>query len=115
MCFLNPVELLKWIFIESQPLNERGQVRFAIGIDNDNPEVIHCTNKFVNYSYGLDSWGSSVLKNCEIVTSKITVKEKGMHTLRIYDIDANVIVEKIVIWAGERIDSCFGPQESLSV
>ena len=76
-------------------LNELGKVRFAIGINDDAPEIIECNNKYINFSKGDDAWGAGVLTNCEVLTAKIRVKNNGMNTIKLYAVDENVIIEKI--------------------
>ncbi len=93
-------------------LNERDKVRFAIGIDDDIPQLVECTNQYKDYSDGTDCWGAGVLQNCEKLTCRLRVAQKGCHTIKLYAVDSDVIIEKIIIWTNQKIDSYFGPEES---
>lgn len=94
-------------------LNERGSVKFGVGLDDNAPTVLSGTNTYyVNDSVGKDPWGKGVLANNETLTAKITVSQPGLHTLRIYHIDTGVIIDKLVITTGEKKASYFGAPES---
>lgn len=93
-------------------LNERGSVRFAVGINDTEPSVVECNNRYIDFSDGTDAWGKGVLENCEKISAEIKVENKGLNTLKLYAIDKNVIIEKIVIWTGDKIQSYFGPPQT---
>ncbi|MEJ8305191.1 glycosyl hydrolase 115 family protein [Saccharibacillus sacchari] len=93
-------------------LNERGAVRFAIGLNDKSPTIVHGTNAYTGQANPEDNWSKGVLENNETLTARILVSEKGYQTLRLYRMDSGVILDKIVIWTGERIPSYFGPPES---
>ncbi len=90
-------------------LNENGEVRIGIAADNSEPCFVKCNNKYKDYSDGSDVWGKSVMRNCEIVSAKINICGKGRHTVKIYAADSDVMIEKLVIWTGEKVKSYFGP------
>lgn len=94
-------------------LDERNNISFGIGINDKPPSIVSCTNKYVDFSDGTDSWGKGVLGNCEMLTTRIKVTKTGMNTLKLYAAGGEVIIEKIVIWTKERVKSYFGPPESL--
>lgn len=90
-------------------LNELGEVRFAIGVDDQTPDIIQCTNKYVDFSDGTDSWGTAVLQNNELLHASIRIKNPGVHTLKLYCIDPYVMIEKLVVWTKDPVPSYFGP------
>lgn len=92
-------------------LNERGGTRFAIGLDDDTPVVLSGTKAYTGAT-GNDSWSKGVMANNETLTTKITVSQSGYHTLRLYNMDTGVIIDKMVITTGEKVKSYFGAPES---
>ncbi|WP_462412684.1 glycosyl hydrolase 115 family protein [Neobacillus sp. Marseille-QA0830] len=93
-------------------LNERGSVRFAIGIDDETPTILSGTRAYVNDSPGTEGWGKGVYENNETLTTTITVPEPGFHTLRLYYVDPGIIIDKMVITTGHKEKSYFGAPES---
>ena len=93
-------------------LNEIGSMRVAASIDEEAPVIFTGTRAYVNDSDGTDSWGRGVYENAEILTGKIAVQEAGFHVLRVYQMDPGFVLDKIVIYTGERPYSYFGPPES---
>lgn len=93
-------------------LNELGTMRFAIGIDESEPQLYRGNNKYVNNSSGTDAWGKGVLANSERIQGSITVSEPGIHTIRLYNSDPGIVVDKIVISKTGQDDSYFGAPES---
>ncbi|MBQ2669750.1 MAG: hypothetical protein IJG06_03190, partial [Clostridia bacterium] len=91
-------------------LNERGSVRFAVGIDDAAPTVLSGTYKYTGSSD--DRWGEGVLNNNETLTTQITVNEAGIHKIRLYGVDAGAIVDKMVITTGTKYASYYGAPES---
>lgn len=94
-------------------LNERGSVNFGVALDNSEPKILSgCNAYYVNDSTGTDPWGKGVLENNQTLTTQITVNEPGIHTLRVYLCDTGVVLDKIVITTGEKVQSYFGAPES---
>lgn len=93
-------------------LNERGHIRFAVGLNDELPAVLSGNRAYKDYSDGTDPWGKGVLENNELLTTTIIVTQPGIHTLRLYQVDSGVVIDRIVIWTKERIPSYFGPLES---
>lgn len=93
-------------------LNELGTVRFAIGIDESAPSLYKGNNKFYDKSEGTDAWGKGVLCNSEKLTGTINVSEPGYHTIRLYNSDPGIVIDKIVISKNAQPDSYFGVPET---
>jgi len=81
--------------------------RFAISIDDGEPEVLVSTNN-VNES----QWRQNVLEQVEKIRSTITIETPGYHTLNVWKVDPGVIIDKIVINTGGLAYSYLGPPES---
>lgn len=93
-------------------LNERGSVNFALGIDEAEPAILKGNNTYYNNSSGTDKWGKSILNNIEVLTTTVSVCEKGIHKIRLYGIDTGAVIDKIVITTGEKQESFYGESES---
>lgn len=93
-------------------LNELGTMRFAIGIDESAPQLYKGNNKYYNNSAGTDAWGKGVLANSERIQGSITVDSPGLHTIRLYNADPGIVIDKIVISKDGHEDSYFGAPES---
>lgn len=94
-------------------LNERGTMKFAIGIDNQTPTVLTGQNSYVNKSNGTDAWGKGVMNNTQVLSTTIKVDTVGYHTIELYQIDPGVVIDKMVITTdGNKAPSYFGAPES---
>jgi hypothetical protein len=87
---------------------DRG-LRFAVGIDEQPPQLV---------TVGLDAevssqkWAQNVLNNAALGTTKLSISP-GKHTLKIYMVDAGVVLDKIVLSKGILEPSYFGPPETI--
>lgn len=88
-------------------LNERGQMRFALALDDGEPQVFAGCN-----AYGGPQWSEAVLANAEILSGELEVGSPGLHTLRLFHIDPGATIEKLVIYTGPKQSTIFGPPES---
>ena len=88
-------------------LNERGQMRFALALDDGEPQIFAGCN-----AYGGPRWSEAVLANAEILSGELEVGSPGLHTLRLFHIDPGATIEKLVIYTGPKQSTIFGPPES---
>jgi hypothetical protein len=51
------------------------------------------------------------LNNCHYGETTLTL-EPGVHTIRVYGMEAGLVLQKLVLCRGELPDSYFGPTES---
>ena len=95
--------------LPTQPLKSGLGLRFAIGFDNEAPKV-------VTVGAGIEvssrEWAQNVLNATTIGASTLTISSPGPHVLKLYMIDAGVIVDRIVIDAGGLKPSYLGPRET---
>lgn len=99
LCYLLP----------TQPLvNGRG-LRYAIGIDDQPPQLV-----VVGADVEVSSpfWARNVLNASAIGASKINLLP-GRHALKLYMVDAGVAVDKIVLQTGKLVTSYLGPPETM--
>ena len=88
-------------------LNTTGSCRLAIALDGGTPQTVSG-----NHADGNTAWSSNVIAQIEKLTATIQVTSAGMHTLKLYQVDASVVVDRIVIDTGGMRPSYLGPPES---
>ncbi|MDO5398839.1 MAG: glycosyl hydrolase 115 family protein [bacterium] len=94
-------------------LNERNNMRFAVGLDGASPEVLKGTSTYSGSQSKSDAWARGVLDNTQKLRTTVTVPESGKHTLRLYSSAPGVIIDKMVLTHGTDVTaSYFGAPES---
>ena len=93
-------------FIPGRPL------RYAVSFDDEAPQVVTIVPANFNAQNGNRNWEESVRNNCRHVQSTHTIAAPGYHTLKIWMVDAAVVVGKIVVNTGGVRPSYLGPPES---
>ncbi len=98
----------------TQDFKKQGGLKFAMSIDDQNPQVININEGEIkpDYEYA-EWWMKSVADHIKIKTSKHRIDHPGKHTLKIWMIDTGIVIQKIVIDAGGLKPSYLGPPESL--
>jgi hypothetical protein len=93
-------------------LNERGTMRFAVGIDDTTPTILKGTSTYSGSSSKTDAWAKGVLNNTETLTTTVTVPSSGYHTVRLYNVASGVVIDKMVLTKNAAPYSYFGAPES---
>ncbi|MGM9936845.1 MAG: glycosyl hydrolase 115 family protein, partial [Candidatus Ornithomonoglobus sp.] len=94
-------------------LNERNNMRFAVGIDDAAPVLLKGTSTYSGSSSKTDAWARGVLDNTEKLRTTVTIPENGKHTLRLYNVSPGVVIDKMVLTHGTAVTaSYFGAPES---
>lgn len=88
-------------------LNTTGSCRLAIGLDGVAPQTLSGAN-----SDGSSAWSGNVTSQVEKLTATIQVTSPGMHTLKLFQVDSSVVVDRIVVDTGGLRTSYLGPPES---
>ncbi|MBX7171030.1 MAG: glycosyl hydrolase 115 family protein [Pyrinomonadaceae bacterium] len=96
--------------IPTQPLVPGNGLRFAVSIDNEEPQTI-AVDKDAEVSS--TKWSYNILNQITIGKTKFNLT-KGTHSLKIFAVDTGVILDKIVLHSGELPVSYFGPPETKS-
>lgn len=78
--------------LPTHPLVAGRGLRFAVGLDDASPQPVAYTGKD-----GSPEWAQGVLNNYVTVETRLTVPSAGKHLLRLYGVDAGVVVRKFVI------------------
>jgi hypothetical protein len=84
-------------------------LRFAFALDDAPPQVVS-----LKVDDGRPGWVHGVLDATRVATATLDVTSPGVHTLRLYAIDAGVVVDKIAIDLGGTTPSYLGPPENSS-
>lgn len=97
-CFLVP----------TQPLQNGQGLRYAIGVDNQPPQIVTVG---ADAEVSSPKWSQNVLNASTTGTTKISFNS-GPHVLKIYAVDTGVVLDKIVINTGGWQPSYLGPPET---
>ncbi len=86
--------------------------KIGLSIDDDEAQIITVVPKEFNAENGNREWEKTVMDATRFVKGKISVREPGNHTLKIWMIDPGIVLEKIIINTGGLRPSYLGPPES---
>ena len=86
----------------------KGALRLAVSIDDQAPQVL---------SFDLDpeargAWDKAVSDNIVVLKASFGGLKAGPHTIKVFRIDGNVVLEKLVLDTGGLKPSYLGPPES---
>ena len=87
-------------------------VRFAVSVDNGAPETVTLVPADYNAMHANMDWEKAVADNARFSVSSVNIDKPGYHTLKIWMIDPNVLLQKILINTGGLKPSYLGPPES---
>lgn len=82
--------------VPTQPLQAGTGLRYAISVDDQPPQIVS-VGLYAEVSS--KQWAHNVLSAAIVGKSKIDIKS-GAHTLKVYMIDAGVVMDKIILDAG---------------
>ena len=100
------------IFGSTMNFNPERGVRYAISFDNQKPQIVTLVPKDYNAGNGNSNWARSVMNNAHYSNTSWTLNKPGYHTLKIWMVDPDVVLEKIVVNCGGVRKSYLGPPES---
>jgi hypothetical protein len=95
--------------IPTQPLQPGNGLRYAAGIDNEAPQIVSVD---AGVEVSSRKWSENVLNASTVGTSRIRLT-RGAHVLKIYMVDAGVVLDNIVINTGGLQKSYLGPPETI--
>jgi hypothetical protein len=95
--------------VPTQPLKAGGGLRYAIGLDDQTPQVVTVGP---GLEVGSPPWAQNVMNATTLGKSTHEITKAGPHTLKIYMVDAGVVLDKIVVDAGGLRPSYLGPPET---
>ena len=94
-------------FAPSWPMIPEHELRYAIAIDNEAPQIVNLTEDMSN-----PTWEETARSDLRVAHTTHQNIAAGAHKLRIYSLDPGVTLQKIVIDAGGLLPSYLGPEES---
>jgi beta-xylosidase len=82
-------------------------LRYAVSFDDDTPQVVNVLADSSNRA-----WEHAVAANIRVSSTSHRLTRAGTHTLKFWRVDPGVVLEKLVIDAGDVKPSYLGPPES---
>jgi len=89
--------------LPTHPVNKSGDVRIALSIDGDKPQIRSFRTKGRS-----EQWKTNVERNMAIIKIKKEL-ESGNHTISIWAVDPGVVLDKITVYLGD-LDFYSGPE-----
>jgi len=93
--------------LPTQPIQTGNGLRLAVTFDDQPPQLVTASAEV-----GSPEWAQSVLNEVLTATARLRVPVAGAHVLKIYMVDAGVVLDKIVINCGGLRSSYLGPPET---
>jgi len=93
--------------VPTHPLVAGRGLRFAVAVDDQPPQVIVADAKD-----GSAEWAQGVLNATVTGTTQLKVPAIGRHTLKVFMVDAGVVLDKIVVDCGGLNPGYLGPPET---
>ncbi len=78
--------------IPMHPVHGNTEMRYAIVIDKQKPVVIPTAAAFLS-----DTWAANVLRNQSLTTFVAHIAEAGEHTIRVYALDEELIIDQLML------------------
>ena len=101
--------IVTYYVLPTHPLQAGRGLRIAVGFDDQTPEVVTIG---ANLEVPSAAWSQNVLNATTTGASTYQFTRAGAHVLKIYMIDAGVVLDKIVIDTGGVRSSYLGPPET---
>ncbi|MBO4331318.1 MAG: glycosyl hydrolase 115 family protein, partial [Oscillospiraceae bacterium] len=93
-------------------LAENGGLRFAVSFDSAPAQIVNALPEgYITGSYANELWQNAVMDNIHLASSSHELSA-GTHTLRLYGMDAGLVLQKLVLSSAPLPGSYFGPPES---
>lgn len=97
----------------TQDFKKVGGLKFAMSIDDEQPQIVNMNEAEVKPDYEYAEWWSkSVADHIKVRKTNHKVSKPGKHTLKIWMVDTGIVFQKFVIDAGGLKPSYLGPTES---
>jgi hypothetical protein len=93
--------------LPTQPIRPGTGLRLAVALDDQVPQILT-----TGAEVGSPAWAQNVLNEVVSASVRLRVPTAGAHVLRVFMVDAGVVLEKIVIDCGGLNPSYLGPPET---
>ncbi len=87
--------------------NDEGR-ELAVSVDHAEPQILN-----IHEDYSNRLWERWVSNSIIEAVSKHNLEEPGKHTVKIWMVDSGLVIQKVIIRAGEEKSSYLGPPESV--
>lgn len=109
---------LRGITAPTNNLEDGRNMRYAVSVDDGVPIAVK-TLPDEHYNIGSGhyrdrDWAEGVLNNCHYGENSVSL-EPGVHTIRIYGVEAGLTLQKLILYRDILPESYFGPIESSRV
>ena len=91
----------------TQKVQPGAGLRYAVSFDDEPPQVVN-----VHADASLPAWEKTVADGVTVQASRHVLAEPGRHTLKLWSIDPQLVLQKIVVDTGGLRPSYLGPPES---
>ena len=96
----------------SNNLLKGSRLKYAVSFDGEEPDIADSLHKnFIAGDYNNEEWCNGVLDNIHTSTTSHRLIT-GTHLLRIYGLDAGLVIQKLVLSKDKLPDTYLGPKES---
>lgn len=96
--------------VPTHPLKAGNGLRFAVALDDEPPQIVSVD---AHLEVSSREWSENVLDATTKGSATLDVTTVGKHVLKIYMVDAGVVLDKIVIDTGGLRPSYLGPSETI--
>ncbi len=100
------LQITAWL-LPTFPIDDSHGIRIAIGLDDRAPVLIEINRKVKD-----KDWSQAVLNATISASQSLGHVEPGSHTLRLYQVDPGVVVDKLALHFDELPSSYLGPKET---
>ncbi|HEX8142509.1 MAG TPA: glycosyl hydrolase 115 family protein [Pyrinomonadaceae bacterium] len=101
-----------YYLVPTLPLLAGRGLRYAVGLDDETPQVVTVD---AGLAVPSKQWAQNVLNETTRGATRHEARAGGWHVLKIYMVDAGVVLDKIVIDTGGVRPSYLGPKETEAV
>lgn len=84
--------------------------KIAVSVDDGEPQIIN-----LHKDETLQDWERWVSNNIIETSTKHNISETGKHTVKIWMVDAGLVIQKIIVRTGEEKPTYLGPPETVFV
>ncbi len=103
------------VIVFSAPTNSLSSetgMKYAVAVDGNKEKIVDTFTNTTPVGHG-KLWDLGVMQNCRITSTRHTLADQEVHTLRIYMVDAGFVLQRLIIECEGKLLECFiGPEES---
>jgi len=81
--------------------------KIAVSVDDEEPQIIN-----LHENETLQDWERWVSNNSIETSTKHNIREPGKHTVKIWMVDAGLVIQKVVVRSGQEKPTYLKPPET---